>query len=59
MNWLRARRHGVQPVGVVVDEVTLAIRVATCQLNARARLWVWGRRAPSPRYRRRVLTYCT
>jgi transposase len=39
------------------DEITLATRVATCQLNARARPWVWGRPPPSPRYRRRVLTY--
>jgi transposase len=39
------------------DEITLATRVATCQLNARARPWVWGRPRPSPRYRRRVLTY--
>jgi hypothetical protein len=39
------------------DEITLAIEVATCQLNARARLWVWARLAPLPRYRRRVLTY--
>jgi DDE superfamily endonuclease len=38
-------------------EITLATRVATCQLNARARPWVWGRPPPSPRYRRRVLTY--
>ena len=35
----------------------LAAEVATCQLNARARPWVWGRPRPSPRYRRRVLTY--
>jgi hypothetical protein len=39
------------------EEITLATRVATCHLNARARPWVWGRPAPSPRYRRRVLTY--
>jgi len=39
------------------DEITLATEMATCQLNARARPWVWGRPAPSPRYRRRVLTY--
>jgi transposase len=39
------------------EEITLATRVATCQLNARARPWVWGRPLPSPRYRRRVLTY--
>jgi hypothetical protein len=32
------------------DEITLAIEMATCQLNGRARLWVWGRLAPSPRY---------
>jgi hypothetical protein len=24
------------------DEITLAIEMATCQLNARARLWVWA-----------------
>jgi hypothetical protein len=39
------------------EEITLATRVATCQLNARARPWVWGRPAPSPRYRRRAYTY--
>jgi DDE superfamily endonuclease len=39
------------------SEITLATRVATCQLNARARPWGWGRPRPSPRYRRRVLTY--
>jgi hypothetical protein len=38
-------------------EIALATRVATCQLNAHARPWVWGRPPPSPRYRRRVLTY--
>jgi transposase InsO family protein len=39
------------------EEITLATRVATCQLNARARPWVWGRPAPSPRYRRHAFTY--
>ncbi len=39
------------------EEITLATLVATCQLNARARPWVWGRPPPSPRHRRRVLTY--
>jgi DDE superfamily endonuclease len=38
-------------------EVALATEVATGQLNARARPWVWGRPRPSPRHRRRVLTY--
>jgi len=36
------------------EEITLATRVATCQLNARARPWVWGRPAPSPRHRRHL-----
>jgi hypothetical protein len=31
------------------DEITLAIEMATCQLNARARRWVWGPLASSPR----------
>jgi hypothetical protein len=39
------------------EEITLATRVATCQLNARARPWVWGRPPPSPRSRRRALIY--
>jgi transposase len=39
------------------DEITLATRTATCQLNARARPWVWGRPAPSPRHRRHAFTY--
>ncbi len=38
-------------------EITLATMVATCQLNARARPWVWGRPPPSPRHRRRVFMY--
>src|SRR6266536_2552808 len=39
------------------EEITLATWVATCQLNARARPWVWGRPPPSPRHRRRVFVY--
>ncbi len=38
-------------------EITLATRVATCRLNARARPWVWGRPPPTPRHRRRVFVY--
>ena len=38
-------------------EITLATRVATGQLNQRARPWVWGRTPPSPRHRRRLFTY--
>ena len=39
------------------QEITLATRIATCQLNARARPWVWGRPAPSLRHRRHTFTY--
>jgi hypothetical protein len=38
-------------------EITLATRVATARLNARARPWVWGRPSPSPRHRRRLFIY--
>jgi len=38
-------------------EITLATTVATLQLNARARPWVWGRPPPSPRHRRRAFIY--
>jgi DDE superfamily endonuclease len=38
-------------------EIALATRVATLQLNARARPWVWGRPPPSPRHRRLAFTY--
>jgi transposase len=38
------------------DEITYATRVATAQLNARARPWIWGRPQPKPRsYRRRFI----
>jgi transposase len=38
-------------------EIELATRVATAQLNRRARPWIWGRPAPTPRHQRRVFTY--
>jgi transposase len=38
------------------DEIACATRVATAQLNARARPWIWGRPQPMPRsYRHRFL----
>jgi hypothetical protein len=38
------------------DEIACATRVATAQLNARARPWIWGRPQPKPRsYRRRFI----
>jgi hypothetical protein len=50
-------RRPCRPELRLPGEITLATRVATCQPNARARPWVWGRPPSSPRYRRRVLTY--
>ena len=38
-------------------EITLATTVATCQLNRRARPWVWGRPSPPARHLRRLFTY--
>ena len=38
------------------DEIAHATRVATAQLNARARPWIWGRPEPKHRsYRRRFV----
>jgi len=38
------------------DEIACATQVATAQLNARARPWIWGRPQPKPRsYRRRFI----
>jgi hypothetical protein len=55
--WRRFRRQALAGQSFATpEEITLATRVATCQLNARARPWVWGR-PPSPRRRRRVFTY--
>ncbi|MEU1425165.1 hypothetical protein [Kitasatospora sp. NPDC005751] len=39
------------------DEITQATRLATAQLNARARPWIWGRPAPSIRQLRRRYIY--
>jgi hypothetical protein len=38
-------------------EIELAARVATKQLNHRARPWVWGRSPRPPRHRRRTFVY--
>ncbi|MEV7012253.1 transposase [Streptosporangium sp. NPDC051022] len=39
------------------DEIAYATAVATAQLNARARPWIWGRPAPEPRRSRRRFIY--
>jgi transposase len=41
----------------IPEEIILATKIATCQLNARARPWVWGRTPPFPRHRCRAFTY--
>ena len=39
-------------------EIAHATRVATAQLNACARPWIWGRPQPKPRsYRRRLVSF--
>ncbi len=38
-------------------EIEQATRVATAQLNLRAKPWVWGRPAKTPRHRRRLFCY--
>jgi hypothetical protein len=39
------------------NEIEQATEIATQQLNRRAKPWVWGRPARTPRYRRRVFIY--
>ena len=39
------------------EEIELARRVATKQLNHRAKPWVWGRPPKPPRHRRRTFVY--
>ncbi|MFJ2272539.1 IS630 family transposase, partial [Streptomyces sp. NPDC087849] len=39
------------------DEITQATTLATVQLNSRARLWIWGRPAPTTRHLRRRYIY--
>ncbi|MEU1510511.1 IS630 family transposase [Kitasatospora sp. NPDC005748] len=39
------------------DEITQATRIATAQLNARARPWIWGRPAPPTRQLRHRYVY--
>lgn len=39
------------------NEIEHATEIATQQLNRRAKPWVWGRPARTPRYRRRAFVY--
>jgi transposase len=40
------------------EEITSATRLATTELNARAKPWIWGRPAPPTRTLRRRFVYC-
>jgi hypothetical protein len=56
--WRLFRRQGLAGQCFAdAAEITLATRVATRQLNQRARPWGWGRTPPSPRHRRRIFMY--
>jgi transposase len=57
--WWRVFRRAALAGQCFADaaEIALVTMVATGQLNRCARPWVWGRRPPSPRRRRRVFTY--
>jgi transposase len=56
--WRRFRRAALAGQSfTTAAEVALATKVATCQLNAHARPWVWGRPPPPARRLRRVFTY--
>ena len=56
--WRIFRRHALAGQTFAdPGEIAQATEVATAQLNARARPWVWGRPPPPPRPRRRRFTY--
>jgi len=57
--WWRLFRHEALAGQCFANahEITLATRVATRQLNRRARPWVWGRTPPPARHRRRTFVY--
>ena len=56
--WRLFRREAVAGQSFVdAAEIEHATRVATAQLNRRAKPWVWNRPPSSPRYRRRAFVY--
>lgn len=56
--WRLFRREAVAGQSFVdAAEIARATRVATAQLNRRAKPWVWNRPPSSPRYRRRAFVY--
>jgi transposase len=56
--WRIFRRHALAGQTFAdPGEIAQVTEVATAQLNARAKPWVWGRPPPPPRPRRRRFTY--
>lgn len=56
--WRIFRRHALAGQCFAgPDEIEYATRIATAQLNARAKPWIWGRPDPKPRTLRRHFTY--
>ena len=56
--WRMFRREALAGQDFVnTEEIELAARVATKQLNHRARPWIWGRTPRPPRHRRRSFVY--
>lgn len=57
--WRMFRRQGLAGQELVdPHEITVATEVATAQLNAKAKPWIWGRPPPPKRIYRRRFTYC-
>ncbi|MGW4412900.1 hypothetical protein ACWEJ6_53650 [Nonomuraea sp. NPDC004702] len=56
--WRIFRRHAIAGQCFVgPDDIDYATRIATTQLNALAKPWVWGRPPPPPRQLRRRFAY--
>ena len=56
--WRIFRRHALAgQIFADPTEIATATELATAQLNAHAKPWVWGRPPPPPRPRRRRFTY--
>ncbi|WP_239514372.1 transposase [Streptosporangium sp. 'caverna'] len=56
--WRIFRHHALAGVSFACRaDIDHATRLATAQLNARARPWIWGRSPPVPRRLRRQFSY--
>ena len=57
--WRLLRRQALAGIDFADSyEIDYATRVATRQLNRKAKPWVWGRPPKPPRHRRRIFVYC-